>query len=229
MTATALDIARGGVGGDAVEPGGKRRVAAELSDALPGPQVCVLHHVARVLLVAGEATRECERVDEGASHQLVERPAVTATGGANQLGLVQPDLLMPSRFDPAPPGKVTRRAAPSGSHPIGLTRLLVDGVALVPAAVLLHLDALAVVDLALHRDVVAPLAVLAGERDLDPLLVLRHFYSLALCGARYVRRGRSLAGEFARVRSLTASENPDSTPSHPLFFDFDDAAGADGA
>src|SRR5438128_4380077 len=117
---------------------------------------------------------------------------------------------MPSRFDPAPLGKVTRRAVPSASHPIGLTRLLVDGVALVPAAVLLHLDALAVVDLALHRDVVAPLAVLARERDLDAFLVLGHIYSLALCGARYVRRGRSLAGEFARSRSLTASGHPES-------------------
>src|SRR5262249_18741044 len=55
-----------------------------------------------------------------------------------------------------------------------LAGLLVEGVALVPAAVLLHLDALAVVDLALHRDVVPPLAVLAGERHLDALVVLGH-------------------------------------------------------
>src|SRR6185436_7868669 len=58
--------------------------------------------------------------------------------------------------------------------PRELAGFLVDGVALVPAAVLVHLDALAVVDLALHRDVVAALALLARERDLHPLLVLRH-------------------------------------------------------
>ena len=45
----------------------------------PGPEVGVLHHVARVLLVAGEATRERERVDEGAPHQLVERLPVAAS------------------------------------------------------------------------------------------------------------------------------------------------------
>ena len=88
MAAPALDVARGRVRGDPVEPGGKGRVAAELPDALPGPEVSLLHHVARVLLVAGETTRERERVDEGAPHQLVERLAVAATGGTDQLGLV---------------------------------------------------------------------------------------------------------------------------------------------
>src|SRR5438477_5244694 len=49
-----------------------------------------------------------------------------------------------------------------------------EGVLAVPAAVLLHLDALAVVLLVLHRDVVAALAGLACERDLDPLVALCH-------------------------------------------------------
>src|SRR5204863_3036648 len=53
-------------------------------------------------------------------------------------------------------------------------RLLVDRVALVPAAVLLHLDALAVVHLALDRDVVPPLALLASKRHLHTLLTLGH-------------------------------------------------------
>ena len=57
LAAPALDVARGRVRGDAVEPRGEGRVAAELPDALPGSEVCLLHHVARVLLVAGEATR----------------------------------------------------------------------------------------------------------------------------------------------------------------------------
>ena len=44
----------------------------------------------------------------------------------------------------------------------------------VVAAVLLHLDPLAVVVLVLGRDVVAVLADLALQGDLDPPLVLRH-------------------------------------------------------
>src|SRR5690348_15473720 len=43
-------------------------------------------------------------------------------------------------------------------------------VAPVEPAVLLHLDPLSVVHPVLHRDVVAPLALLARERDLDPLV-----------------------------------------------------------
>src|SRR5438309_569883 len=64
----------------------------------------------------------------------------------------------------------------------GLPSLPMEGVLLVPAAVLLHLDALAVVDARLHRDVVAALAHLAGQRDLDPLLIglRRHLASLSL-------------------------------------------------
>ena len=118
LAAPALQVARGGVRGDPVEPRGEGRVAAELPDALPGPEVCLLHHVARVLLVAGEAPRERERVDESAPHQLVERLSVATTGGADQLGLVQPDLPDGYRYDPGACGKVTRRPHPgSGTHP----------------------------------------------------------------------------------------------------------------
>src|SRR5687767_14912787 len=52
-----------------------------------------------------------------------------------------------------------------------LPRLLVHRVGPVPPAVLLHLDALAVVHLVLGGDVVAPLARGALERDGDALLV----------------------------------------------------------
>src|SRR3954451_3926079 len=51
-----------------------------------------------------------------------------------------------------------------------LPSFLVERVLTVETAVLLHLDALAVVRLVLHRDVVAPLADLAGEGHLDPLV-----------------------------------------------------------
>src|SRR3954465_3698593 len=59
-----------------------------------------------------------------------------------------------------------------------LSGLAMEGVHPVPAAVLLHLDALTVVLLVLDRDVVATLALLAGQRDLHSLLVLRHDGSL---------------------------------------------------
>ena len=55
-----------------------------------------------------------------------------------------------------------------------LASFLVEGVLPVKSAVFLHLNALSVVDLVLHRDVVTPLALLAREGDLDSLLVLCH-------------------------------------------------------
>src|SRR4026208_1450780 len=76
----------------------------------------------------------------------------------------------------AAPGPRRVRAAGAGRRP-WLSRLPVQRVLAVPAAVLLHLDALAVVDLALHRDVVPPLADLTSQRDLDPLLI-RHVPNL---------------------------------------------------
>src|SRR5207344_1873364 len=73
-------------------------------------------------------------------------------------------------------------ARPAGTslvsgHPLprpASARLLVDRVLAVVVAVLLHLEPLTVVDLRLHRDVVAVLALGALERDLDALVVLRH-------------------------------------------------------
>src|SRR6478672_2873460 len=50
-----------------------------------------------------------------------------------------------------------------------LPSFLVEGVLAIETAILLHLDPLAIVGLVLHRDVVAPLADLAGEGHLDPL------------------------------------------------------------
>ena len=47
-------------------------------------------------------------------------------------------------------------------------------VGTVPLTELLHLDTFAVIHLVLLGDVVASLALLAGQDDLDALLVLRH-------------------------------------------------------
>jgi hypothetical protein len=57
-----------------------------------------------------------------------------------------------------------------------LAGLLVHSVLAVPSTELLHLDALTVIELVLLRDVVASLAVLAGQSHLDPLFVLRHLF-----------------------------------------------------
>ena len=70
------------------------------------------------------------------------------------------------------PSAVTRVGDELGMS--GSTRLFVRGVPAIVTAVLLHLESLPVVDLGLHRDVVAPLALGAFEGDLDPLVVLRH-------------------------------------------------------
>src|SRR5262245_30648887 len=78
---------------------------------------------------------------------------------------------------PGPAGGSARRArsgAVPGAGREGLAGLLVDRVAPVVPAVLLHLDALTVVELVLHRDVVPVLALGALERDLDALLSLGH-------------------------------------------------------
>ena len=56
----------------------------------------------------------------------------------------------------------------------GLARFFVTGVTPVVRAVLLHLESLSVVDLRLHRDVVATLALGALEGDFHPLVVPGH-------------------------------------------------------
>src|SRR5947209_19104072 len=58
-----------------------------------------------------------------------------------------------------------------------LPGLFVERVAAVPAAVLLHLDAVAIVGPVLHRDVVPPLTDLARQRHLHSL-VARHWAPL---------------------------------------------------
>ena len=59
-----------------------------------------------------------------------------------------------------------------------LASLLVEGMTTVPRAELLHLDPLAIVHLVLGGDVVPPFARLAGQRDLDALVVSCHGDSL---------------------------------------------------
>ena len=53
-------------------------------EALPGPEVGLLHHVACVLLVGRETDRERVRVDVGPADQLVERRAITVACGGDQ-------------------------------------------------------------------------------------------------------------------------------------------------
>jgi hypothetical protein len=55
-----------------------------------------------------------------------------------------------------------------------LAGFLVHGVLALPFAVLAHLDAFAIVDLVLHRDVVTTLAGFTCEGNGDALVVLCH-------------------------------------------------------
>src|SRR5690242_13352517 len=80
---------------------------------------------------------------------------------------------MSTTYDPTARKKVTHATIAAARRRV-LAGLLVDGVALVPTAVLLHLDPLAIVHAALDRDVVPPLAFLARERHLHSLLALGH-------------------------------------------------------
>src|SRR5690606_37893491 len=75
------------------------------------------------------------------------------------------------------PRRGTARIMGAATLDAGSAGLLVHRVCTIPTAVLLELDALAVVELVLRRDVVAPLAGLALEGDLDALFVLRHWGS----------------------------------------------------
>src|SRR6266542_4703721 len=72
----------------------------------------------------------------------------------------------------------------------GLAGLAVDGVLAAPPAVLLELEAVAVVHLVLLGDVVPPLAVVAGERDRRSVVGFRHRRSPTFRSASRVRRRR---------------------------------------
>src|SRR5581483_4921882 len=69
---TTGQVRRRAVGRDAIEPRGEGRVATEALEALVGPQIRVLHHVSRILLVPGEPVGERVRLGVRRSHQLIE-------------------------------------------------------------------------------------------------------------------------------------------------------------
>ena len=73
---------------------------------------------------------------------------------------------------PALPVRVTASTSERDPRPVYLASLLVKRVLTLVRAVLLHLEALTIVDLRLHRDVVAPLAFGALEGHFDPFVAL---------------------------------------------------------
>ena len=81
---------------------------------------------------------------------------------------------------------------------LDLAGFLVVGVLALPLAVLAHFDAFAIVDLVLHRDVVAALAAFTGECDGDALVVFCHgelvLKVLVLTSAFGVSGGRAPGG-----------------------------------
>src|SRR5690606_7437650 len=116
------------------------------------------------------------------------------------------------RSSRAPETAQVRSGARSGDRRrIASAGLLVERVPAVPAAVLLHLESFAIVDLRLHRDVVALFALGALEGDLHPLVGLGHLIrslrSLGPAGRRHhnlyrVRPGSSLAGAGGAPTSM---------------------------
>src|SRR5207248_9792712 len=80
---------RRAVGRDAVQPGGELGLLPEPPQALVGPQVGVLYHVARVLLVAREAVRQRVGVGVRRPDQLIEGRPVTRLGGGDQIGQLE--------------------------------------------------------------------------------------------------------------------------------------------
>ena len=89
---------------------------------------------------------------------------------------------------PFDPGQDRRRAEkPTTTREGGfLAGFLVEGVLALESAVLLHFDALTVVHLVLHGDVVTPLALFAREGDLDSLFVLCHDFAVStVCSSLY--------------------------------------------
>ena len=87
--AAALGHRGRGVGRDPVQPRGELRVAAEAAYGLPGAEVSLLHHVARVLLVPGEPEGQRVRGDVGLADQFLKRLLVAVAGGGDQLLLAQ--------------------------------------------------------------------------------------------------------------------------------------------
>jgi hypothetical protein len=86
VAAALPEVRRRAVRGDPVHPGRELGVPPEPLQAPVGPQVRILHHVARVLLVADEPEGERVRVCVRCPHQLVEGPLVTVACGDDQLG-----------------------------------------------------------------------------------------------------------------------------------------------
>ena len=81
----------------------------------------------------------------------------------------------PRAVNPRPgPTPSRRRLWPATLDAQALSGLLVQRVLAVPPAELLHLDPLAVVELVLGGDVVPSFALLAGQGDLDALVILCH-------------------------------------------------------
>jgi len=99
----ATGVGGRGVGRDAVHPRRELRVAAEALQALPGPEVRVLHHVPCILLVTGEPERERERLCVRRANQLVESRSVPVASGGDQVGHV----LWHRAFDPPSGNAVT--------------------------------------------------------------------------------------------------------------------------
>ena len=120
----AAEVGRRAVGRDAVQPRRELRVAAEAPEPSVGPEVRLLHHVPRILLVTGQAVGERVGVRVGRANQLVERLPVAVLGGGDQVGhvlwhrLVRPSasgrcyVAISRRF--ADPGAVAPRRRP---HP----------------------------------------------------------------------------------------------------------------
>ena len=151
------------VGRDPVQPRRELGVAAEALEAPVGPEVGLLHHVARVLLVPGEPVGQGVGVGVGAPAParrtpLGRRPWRRATSSATSSIAASTSIGpvgMRRRSGYAGRPRSGRAAVTATARSAGL---LVERVGAVPAAVLLHLDALAVVDLVLRGDVVAALA-----------------------------------------------------------------------
>ena len=79
-------VGGGAVRGDAVHPGGELRVAAEAPQASVGTEIRLLHHVTRVLFIAGEPEGQGVRIEIRDLDQLIEGVPVPVSSGGDQLG-----------------------------------------------------------------------------------------------------------------------------------------------